>query len=168
MSKILYTIVFLTIFSIASKAQGSWSSLANFFENRHSPSSFSNGNKVYVGLGFTSTTNSQVPKKDLWSYNVATDAWTQRADLPGDARFASPAVNFNNKGYIMCGRNGTFPNFSTYLNEFWEYDPTLNAWTQKSSLIGVPSGSAGGTAFATTNAIYTITKFPSTVKVMEI
>jgi len=105
MNKIFNIITFWVFFSSISFAQGSWTSLANFFEGRSYPSSFSNGNKVYVGLGFSQSSTSQVPKKDLWSYNVTTDAWTQRADLTGDPRFLASAVEFNNKGnYSGCHR----------------------------------------------------------------
>jgi N-acetylneuraminic acid mutarotase len=161
MKKNFITIGFMIFWITASFCQGSWSSLANFFEGRSYPISFSTGGKIYVGLGFSQMPNTQVPKKDLWAYNIATDAWTQRSDLPGDARFSASAVEFNNKGYVICGRNGSFPNFTNYLNDFWEYNPNLNTWVQKISLNGISVGSAAGTAFATTDAIYYISGFPS-------
>jgi len=48
-----------------------------------------------------------------------------RSSLPGVARANASAISLNNKIYLACGDT---PN---YLKDFWEYDPTIDTWTQR-------------------------------------
>lgn len=65
-------------------------------------------------------------------FSIGQNTWTQKANVGGGVR-ASGGVEFTigNKLYIGLGQNG-----SIYLNDFWEYDPVLNLWTQKASFPG--------------------------------
>jgi len=91
---------------------------------RWGASSFSIGNKGYVGLGWDSSTSY---KKDFWEYNPTSNVWTQKADFGGIARNSAVGFSIGTKGYIGTGSN---------TNDFWEYNLATNKWTQKASLGG--------------------------------
>mgnify|MGYP002398522303 CR=1 FL=1 len=60
-------------------------------------------------------------------------AWTQKASLPASPRYEAVAFTIAGKGYYGTGANFSI---STVFNDFWEYDPALNAWSQKASVPG--------------------------------
>lgn len=84
-------------------------------------------NKAYAGLGHTG--NSYLG--DFLLYNDTTDTWTQVASFTGTPRSSAIGFKLNNKIYIGCGVI-TYPAFNL-TNDFWEYDPLLNSWSQKAS-----------------------------------
>lgn len=56
--------------------------------------------------------------------------WTKMADIPGPGRHRGTGIAIGNKGYIGLGHyNGTGNNIM--LDDWWEYDPSNNTWTQK-------------------------------------
>lgn len=65
--------------------------------------------------------------------------WTQKANL-SVARSQALAISIGNKGYLGLGLSSTGSN----LNDFWEYDPNLNTWTQKANFSGGGRGNAAG------------------------
>ena len=68
--------------------------------------------------------------------------WTRKADFPGLAEHIFTGLCIGSKGYIAFGEGTT----NEWVQDFWEYDPATNAWTQKAM---VPTqGRAGGIAFA--------------------
>lgn len=81
---------------------------------------------------------------ELFSQNT----WTAKANIGGFSRESAVGFSVNGKGYVCCGRSGT----STYLTDLWEYDPTLDTWTQKLSYPG--TGSFNPTAFVIGNLAY--------------
>src|SRR3989442_1061106 len=62
----------------------------------------------------------------------AQDTWTQKADFGGTARLGAVGFSIGSKGYIGTGEG----NFTSWLSDFWEYDPANNAWTQKADFGG--------------------------------
>lgn len=70
--------------------------------------------------------------------------WTQKADLP-TARADAFSFSIGNKAYIGGGvYASTVGQPLTYLSDFWEYDATLNCWTQIANFAGgVRSGGVG-------------------------
>jgi N-acetylneuraminic acid mutarotase len=70
---------------------------------------------------------------NLYEYKPITDTWTPRAYFPGQATSGSGAFALNNKGYIVCGYNGSL---AAVVSEVWEYDPSSNTWTQKTDFPG--------------------------------
>ncbi len=61
--------------------------------------------------------------------------WTQRADFAGGGRHRAASFQIGTKGYLGIGHyNGTGVNI--VLKDWWEYDPSTNAWTQKADYIG--------------------------------
>jgi len=63
--------------------------------------------------------------------------WTKKNDFPGLARYNAVAFAGNNKGYF-----GTGSTQNTCLNDFWEYDPSLDKWEQIANFPGTPRNSA--------------------------
>lgn len=68
-------------------------------------------------------------------FNMAeAQTWSQKANFGGGTRQYSAYTAVNGKGYIGFGNNNQ-------VNDWWEYDPGTNTWTQKAP---VPNG--GGRA----------------------
>lgn len=140
-----HTLIFVFI-AICSLGQGVWAPIPNFIDERFSAISFAINENLYVGLG----SSQSVLKNDLWAYSTISNTWTQMADFPGSPRLRASSTSFNQKGYVICGKEEGVP----YLNDFWEYSPIENAWYQKTSLLNLPQGSADGTAFSTSMGIF--------------
>ena len=79
------------------------------------------------GLGYVISGSNQTP--DFYSYDPATDNWTQLDNFPGAGRGFSYGVVDNGKAYVGFG----FNNFLGYLDDLWEYDPATDTWTQLAS-----------------------------------
>ncbi len=71
-------------------------------------------------------------------YNLFAESWTQKADLPGGARSQSVSFSIGNKGYIGTGIAGrpTHDDSQVKYQDFWEWDPVTNVWTQKADFAG--------------------------------
>jgi N-acetylneuraminic acid mutarotase len=70
----------------------------------------------------------------LFGYD-ASAAWIKRADFGSHGRHRGTALSIGTKGYMGLGHyNGAGPNI--ILSDWWEYDPSTNAWTQKADYIG--------------------------------
>jgi len=104
---------------------------------------FAVNGKGYVGTGIDTT---ETVRKDWWEYDATLDTWTQKANLPGSVRRNAVGFPIGNKGYVGMGIDSTEAFTGTILNDFWEYNPGTNTWTQKANY----PGSAGiGVYFAT-------------------
>lgn len=57
---------------------------------------------------------------------IAQGYWTQKADFSGDARYFGSGMAIGDKGYIGLGSTNTYPG----NNDFWQYNPAVNAWAQ--------------------------------------
>ena len=89
--------------------------------------------KGYVGLGGE---NFQNYKKDFWEYDPGLNTWLQRADFPGTAREGASAFVIGTKGYVGLGYDGFLGSEVPY-NDFYEFDPATNVWTQVADFGGV-------------------------------
>ncbi|HKR07091.1 MAG TPA: kelch repeat-containing protein [Bacteroidia bacterium] len=94
------------------------------------------------------------------------DSWTEKNGIGLNVtagtfmtpRFGAVSFSIGTKGYIGTGNDGT----SGYRNDFWEYDPSANTWTQKANIgtagrelaAGFSIGSKGyiGTGLAPTSS----------------
>ncbi len=91
-------------------------------------------NYVYVGLGYDKVTNNGYVSnryKDDWiQFNPAVVGGLAaiKAPFPGMNRAFAKGFVLNNKIYIGWGE-GECPQ---YYNDFWEFNPTNNTWTNKS------------------------------------
>lgn len=62
-------------------------------------------------------------------YSIASnEVWNQKSNFGGSARHRSTAFSIGNKGYIGLGHINAVSNVS--YQDFWEYDPSTNTWTQ--------------------------------------
>lgn len=67
--------------------------------------------------------------------NCFAGGWIQKADFGGIARHRTTMLTIGNKVYIGLGHyNGAGPNI--LFNDWWEYDPSTNSWSQKADYLG--------------------------------
>ncbi|MBP9882066.1 MAG: T9SS type A sorting domain-containing protein [Chitinophagales bacterium] len=145
MKKIILFFAFLLATGLISiRAQDTWvqkSDLGHNTINVPEPSSrsravgFSIGDKGYVGTGNVIN--------DFWEYDPNTNIWTQKADFGGGIRSGATGFSIGSKGYIGMGNHYSFP-YTPYYKDFWEYDPSLNKWTQKADFGGESRSIATG------------------------
>ncbi len=98
---------------------------------------FSIADKGYIGTGDDVTA-----ANDFWEFNPLTNVWTQKASMPGPGRIGAVGFNIGSKGYIGTGK--LLDIAQTRLSDFWEYDPSLDTWTQKSNIGSVGRSYASG------------------------
>ena len=82
-----------------------------------------NGN-IYAGAGFYS--------KTLYMYDISSDTWTTKNELPGSVYSRSSALTFtiNGKAYMLNGDDINPTTFTyTKLLDFYEYDESSDSWT---------------------------------------
>jgi len=103
--------------------------------SREDAAGFVIGNYGYICGGYRGKTQRE---RDCWEYNIASDWWTQCADLPETADARNGAVGFSvgSKGYITNGYtvysddDPVNSGGSAYLSDTWEYDPATDSWTK--------------------------------------
>jgi Kelch motif protein len=83
------------------------------------------GGTIYVFGG-----NNYANAATLWRYTVATDTWSQGANLPVP-NYASAVAAIDGKIYLAYGTG--------FGNQTWQYDPVTDAYTQKSNAPNLPS-----------------------------
>ncbi|HYV90134.1 MAG TPA: T9SS type A sorting domain-containing protein [Chitinophagales bacterium] len=119
-------------------ASNSWTAKANMGgPGRLGAISFTIGSNVYAGTGYSLGFLS-----DFWEYNTVTNAWTQKADFAGQAKLYATGFSIGSIGYLGTGAE-TYSN-GMGTNDFWEYDPGANSWTQKSNFPGTGRSEAVG------------------------
>jgi N-acetylneuraminic acid mutarotase len=92
---------------------------------------FSINNKIYVGGGYVGNFTS---KRDLWEYDISTDTWNRKQDLPGSTnRTSAVSFSINGKGYVGFGAQDFNTINTVFLNDLWEYDPVMDSWLQKAN-----------------------------------
>jgi len=126
--------LFALSFSFISEASDVWTQKANFGGiARHRTTSFSIGNKGYMGLGhYNSGPGGNIHLADFWEYDPASNAWTQKADFGGGLRYHAVGESFGNKAYVGTGRAPG----NTLMTDWWEFDPIANTWTAKATFPG--------------------------------
>lgn len=75
------------------------------------------------------------------SINSGGNSWTQVAGLNFGRQYGV-SFNIGDKGYMGTGYNSN--NSPTYSDDFWEYDPNANTWTQKANFPPGPRAYAVG------------------------
>lgn len=129
-TRIVLSIVLLSILIIGLQAQDTWTQKANYPNgNRTGSIGFSIGTKGYAGLGFD---DAGTYHSDFWEYDPATDVWTQKADFGAGVRGYATGFNIGDKGYVGTGIVGSY----NWRKDFWEYNPVTNTWTQKADFAG--------------------------------
>jgi N-acetylneuraminic acid mutarotase len=129
-----------------NQATNVWTQRSNFpGAVRGHAAAFSIGNKGYVIGGHG---DNSLP--DVWEWNQATDTWTRKSDFGGGGRSGLVAFAIGGKGYAGTG-TGTASGINCY-QDFWEWDPITDKWTQIISFGGLPRAAAVG--FAVGNRAY--------------
>ncbi|HEY6162624.1 MAG TPA: kelch repeat-containing protein [Bacteroidia bacterium] len=64
----------------------------------------------------------------IFTQALALGPWTQKCSMPGLGRHLACSMVIGGRAYIGGGWDGV----NTY-NDFWEYDPGTNSWTQKAN-----------------------------------
>jgi hypothetical protein len=98
--------------------------------NRHEAVAFVHNNKVYMGLGYLTSTINGIPvtayARDWKEYDPATGVTITKASFPGVGRSRAKGFVLNNNIYVGIGKS-----FTGSLNDFWRYNPSSNTWTQQ-------------------------------------
>lgn len=119
-------------------ALNTWTQKADFGGGERSDAvGFSINNKGYVGTGYDGGC-----KKDFWEYDPETNTWQKKKPFGGIARKEAVGFSIGGKGYIGTGFNTN--NGDDYQNDFWEYDPDTDTWTEKANFPGSLRRSAVG------------------------
>ena len=104
-------------------ATDTWSEKPKFpGVKRHHPYFFGIDSLVYAGFGHGAGIY-----KDFYAYNPKTEDWTRISDLPAEGRVAGTQFTYDGKGYALSGQGEDHLNLDK--GEFWEYDATLDQWT---------------------------------------
>ena len=114
-----------------------------------------------AGKGYIGTGNSGVGYlQDLWEYDPVSNTWAQKANYVGGNRTDIDRAVFVicNKAYLGTGIGSG----NIFYNDFWQYDPIVNLWTQKANFPGTQRvgatgfsiGSRGFLGLGVTNAAF--------------
>lgn len=87
------------------------------------------GNKVYIGAGGYQFNG--VSHSDFWEYNIDSNLWVQKANLPVNR---SAAVFFELNGVLYYGLGH---DHSSDYSDLWAYNPVNDSWTRKLDFPGV-------------------------------
>jgi N-acetylneuraminic acid mutarotase len=124
-------IVFILFFPLAVFGQyNTWTKLNDVgMGKRERATGFSIGSLGYLCGGLDTA---EVIHKDLWAYDPQTDAWTQKADLPGSARRDAVSFVIDNYAFVGSGMDSISGPTGTTLKDFWRYNPSTNSWSATS------------------------------------
>ena len=94
--------------------------------------------------GCEKTINAPAPRPDQLDEQIANtqsttpisigQKWFSASNLTRIGRTAAFGFSIGSKGYVGGGSGGLPVQSPRSLADFWEYDPTTNAWTQKANL----------------------------------
>ncbi len=127
-----------------------WTQKAGLPSGRYGCSGFSIGGKGYVCLGITQFAVSLT--NEVWEYDQPGNIWTKKTNFPGAPRYGAAGFSMNGKGYVCCGNEGSAS--GPFTNEFWEYDPAMDWWIQKTNFPGVPRYGINYSCFVANNKAY--------------
>ncbi len=111
---------------------------------RRNLSAFSIGSKGYFATGEYASNSCM---SDIWEYDPILDTWTLiSGSFPnnGPGREFGVAFSIGTKGYFGTGIDGS----NTYYDDWWEFNPGNNSWTQKAVVPGSPRWGAAGFSIA--------------------
>lgn len=131
-------LILISIFVFSGLAsQNTWEKKESFGNDKRSRCvSFSIGNRGYIGCG---EDTADLVRNDLWEYDPGIDTWSQKASLPAAGRRDAVGIAIGNKGYVGTGIDAAESVFGNNLNDWWEYSPSTNQWTQKANYPGSSS-----------------------------
>ena len=88
---------------------------------------------VYDGQAyfFAGRDTAETYHNDLWRYNPSTDKWEDLGTTPLSPRVNAAACVYDDKVYIGLGFCGKYSRDTSYLRDWWEYNPLTNDWTRR-------------------------------------
>ena len=119
---------------------------------RAGATAFAFNNKIYFGLGHDYITGGGQTvaryKNDWYAITPSSSGFgIVKADFPGSRRDYLNNFSINDKFYIGAGQSG---------DNFWEYNPANDRWTQKTDCTAASSGQNNINVFALGNAGYLV------------
>jgi N-acetylneuraminic acid mutarotase len=147
----------------AAATSGSWLVRANMPANRSGPAMVVLTNAAGQDVVYTigGLNPNAVPVRTVTGYNVATNTWTFRHQLPNPLAGTNGAGVLNGKIYVTGGYGdygGSFPWKTVYM-----YDPLTNVWTRKRDMPSVDLGygdreypSGGGVTGVISGKLYVV------------
>lgn len=112
---------------------GDWGEVAEYTGyTRTGAVAFTIGSYAYAGLGYSAdqTGSTAVYVTDFYKYNAGLNTWYSIADFPGSGRREAVAFSIEDGEGGGMGYVGTGLYLSTYLADFYSYDPSSDTWTQ--------------------------------------
>jgi N-acetylneuraminic acid mutarotase len=93
-----------------------------------------------------------------FNFVFAQGPWTQRPSLPGEGRHGACSFSIGQRVYFGTGHNNG-GNVDVLFDDWWEFDPGTNSWTQKASFAPGPrkwarAFSVGGKGYLGTGEVY--------------
>ncbi|NRA12660.1 MAG: hypothetical protein HRT57_11955 [Crocinitomicaceae bacterium] len=95
---------------------------------RHRACGVGLGNRGYIGLGHYNGVGFEVYYNDWWTFDPATNSWTQKAIYPGNngnGELGCHCWAYDNKVYVGLGE--------VEHEELYRFDPATNSWEQMTS-----------------------------------
>lgn len=96
---------------------------------RYEAVAFSLGNYGYIGTGYI---DGSVDVNDFYRFDPSAASgsqWEKVQSIPGKKRHGATAFTYGGKAYVCTGVSSNAPQTDMY-----EYDPTLDSWTEKIEL----------------------------------
>jgi len=82
------------------------------------------------GIGYSVAGSiNEVPSSRVYSYDPATNIWTQEEDFPGPSRGFAISDTWDGKAYLGFGVDEN----NNLLNDLWVFDADANTWTELAS-----------------------------------
>ena len=125
-----------------------WTQMSNCPIATRTAGSFSIAGYGYVVGGIVSPGSNIT--NSMYQYNPSNNTWLQKASYPGIPIFGAASFAIAGKGYYGVGNAGVAT--GPYYNDFYEYDPVNDSWTQKAQFPG--AGRYGVHGVATSNYGY--------------
>lgn len=94
---------------------------------------FTIGGAGYVGLGSSASSNTP-SLVDFYAYDPATDSWSSIEEFGGYSRYSATAFVVNGKAYVGTGSNSGRKLF--WMDDIWEYNPSIDYWRPKNDFDG--------------------------------
>jgi N-acetylneuraminic acid mutarotase len=111
----------------AAALANSWATKAPIPSSRNNAVAGAQNNIIYFVGGRDAANKST---KTVRAYTIATNTWSQKADLPKNRRSANGATFLNGRLYVSGGISNTGGAAKT----LYAYNPGTNTWAQKASL----------------------------------
>jgi N-acetylneuraminic acid mutarotase len=117
------------------------------------------------GMGYVGTGAAPSPYanpynyRDWWQFDPNANVWTRKSDFAGGPRTQATGCAAGSFGYLGTGfYNPPFGLGNMFFNDWWQYNPANDSWTQKSNLPGPVRRSAvsfgwNGTAYLGTGML---------------